>query len=96
MGRMAMSDASTVKEQDQSLARIAAALAAAAVAVMFVLAAMDHDGAGWLLQPAFGLAAVIAAWKAGGTSPRNRLAFIALVFGALMIVVFAVYAIADA
>ena len=91
-----MSEQQAVPEQNESLARVAAALAAAAVLVMFVLAAMDHDGAGWLLQPAFGLAAVIAAWRAGGTSPRNRLAFIALVFGALMIVIFAVYAIADA
>jgi hypothetical protein len=73
---------------DPTLTRTAIALAAAAVLVMVVLAALDHDGAGWLLQPILGLAAAVTAWRAGGTSPRNMLAFVALIIGALMVLIF--------
>ena len=73
---------------DVSLTRTAVVLAAAAVLVMVVLAAIDHDGAGWLLQPVLGLAAAVTAWRAGGTSPRNMLAFAALIVGVLMVLIF--------
>ena len=73
---------------DPTLTRTAIALAAAAVLVMVVLAALDHDGAGWLLQPVLGLAAAVTAWRAGGTSPRNMLAFVALVIGTVMVLIF--------
>ena len=68
--------------------RTAAALAAAGVLLMFVLAALDHDGPGWLLQPVLGLAAAVTAWRAGGTSPRNMLAFAALIVGVLLVLIF--------
>jgi hypothetical protein len=73
---------------DGSLTRTAAILAAATLALVFVLASIDHDGPGWLLQPILGLATAVTAWRAGGRSPRNALAFAALVIGVLAILVF--------
>lgn len=88
--------AGTATTGNASLARVAILLAAAAVVVMGVLAALDHDGPGWLLQPVLGLAAVVTAWRAGGTSPRNALAFAALIIGALMVLIFLGWVIAEA
>lgn len=78
------------------LARTALALAAAAVLATVVLYAIDHDGPGWLLQPILGLAAMVTAWRAGGTSPRNRLAFAALIIGALPVLMFLAWLISQA
>lgn len=78
------------------LAMIAAVLAAAAVGTMVVLAIIDHDGPGWILQPVLGLAAAATAWKAGGTSPRNMVAFAALIVGVAMALVFLGFVIAEA
>ena len=55
---------------------------------MFVLAAIDHDGPGWLLQPVLGAAAAVTAWRAGGTSTRNMPALVALIVGVLMVLIF--------
>jgi hypothetical protein len=64
---------------------------------MVVLAAMDHDGAAWLIQPVLGLAAAATAWRAGGTSPRrNPLAFAALIVGVGMVLLFLGFLIAEA
>lgn len=71
-----------------SLTRTAAVLAAAGVLVMVVLAALDHDGPGWVLQPVLGLAAAVTAWRAGGASPRNMLALAALIVGVLLVLIF--------
>jgi glycerol uptake facilitator-like aquaporin len=73
---------------NQSLTRTALLLAGAGVLVMVVLAAMDHDGAGWILQPILGIAAAVTAWRAGGTSPRNLPAFIALIIGVILTLIF--------
>ena len=73
---------------DVSLSRTAVLLAAAGVLVMVVLATIDHDGPGWLLQPVLGLAAAVTAWRAGGTSPRNAPAFAALIVGVLLVLIF--------
>jgi hypothetical protein len=73
---------------NESLTRTAVVLAAAGVLVMVVLATIDHDGAGWLLQPVLGLAAAVTAWRAGGTSPRNMPAFAALIVGLLLVLIF--------
>ncbi len=81
---------------DGTLTRTAIVLAAAALLVMVVLAALDHDGAGWLLQPVLGLAAAVTAWRAGGTSPRNMLAFVALIIGVLMVLIFLAFMIGEA
>ena len=81
----------------QSLTWAALALAGASVLVMVVLAAMDHDGAAWLIQPVLGLAAAVTAWRAGGTSPRrNPLAFAALVVGVAMVLLFLGWVVAEA
>ncbi len=81
---------------NESLTKTAIALAAATVIAWVVLAAMDHDGAGWVIFPALGLAAAVTAWRAGGTSPKNVGAFVALIIGALAVLVFLGWVIADA
>ena len=90
---MTMSDAAT---PDESQTRTAVLLAAATVVVWIVLAALDHDGPGWLLLPAFGLATAVTAWRAGATSRRDTRALVALVVGVLAILVFLGFVIADA
>ena len=79
-----------------SLTRIAAILALAGVALMVVLAAVDHDGGGWLVQPVLGLAAAITAWRAGGSSPKNLIAFVSLLLGVALVVIFLGFMIAEA
>jgi len=81
---------------DESLTRTAVLLAAATVLAWAVLVALDHDGAGWFIQPVLGLAAAVTAWRAGGTSPQNMRAFVALIIGVLAILVFLGFVIADA
>ena len=88
-------DATTTKSQ--SLTWAALAFAGAALLVMVVLAAIDHDGAAWLIQPLLGLAAAVTAWRAGGTSPRtNPLAFAALIVGVVMVLIFLGWLVAEA
>jgi hypothetical protein len=91
---MATSDGAPTR--NDGIPWVALLLAVAAIGVMVVLAAMDHDGAAWVIQPILGLAAAAAAWRAGGTSPRNPLAFAALIVGILMVVIFLGYLIAEA
>jgi len=82
--------------RDGSLTSTAVALAVVTVVAWFVLAAIDHDGPGWLLQPVLGIATAVTAWRAGGSSPQNRRAFIALIVGVLAILVFLGWVIAEA
>ena len=91
---MATSDSAPTN--NSSLTMIAVALAAAAVGLMVVLASIDHDGGGWLVQPVLGLAAAVVAWRAGGTSPRNPLALLALIVGVAMVLIFFGFVIAEA
>lgn len=79
-----------------SLTRTAVILALAGLLLMAVLATIDHDGWGWLLQPVLGVAAAVSAWRAGGSSPKNLLAFLALLIGVALVVVFLGFVIADA
>ena len=81
--------------ENQSLTRMAIGLAAATVIAFVVLAAVDHDGAGWLIFPVLGLAAAGTAWRAGGTSPKNMGAFVALIIGVLAVLVFVGWLMAD-
>ena len=90
-----MADRDTVSTGNESLTRTALILAGAGVLVMVVLAAIDHDGPAWLLQPVLGLAAAVTAWRAGGSSPRNLPAFIALVIGAILTLIFLGFVISD-
>ena len=92
-----MSSTSAATRHDQSLTWTAIGLAAATVVAWVVLAALDHDGAGWFVFPVLGLAAALAAWRAGGTSPKkNMRAFVALVIGGLAVLIFVAFVIADA
>ena len=81
--------------RDTSLTRTAVVLAAATVLSWVVLAALDHDGAGWLIFPVLGLAAAVTAWRAGGTSTKNMPAFVALIIGVLALLVFLGFIIGD-
>ena len=89
---MASTDAA---RQDRSLTQVAVALAAATVIAFVALAAVDHDGAGWIIFPILGIAAAVTAWRAGGTSPKNVGAFVALIIGVVAVLVFAGWLIAD-
>jgi len=80
--------------QDGSLTRTAVGLAAATVLAWLVLAALDHDGPGWLIWAILGVATAVTAWRAGGTSPKNTRAFVALIIGVLAILVFLGFVIA--
>ncbi len=90
---MASTDAATTR--DQSLTRMAIGLAVATVVAWIIPVALDHDGAGWLVFPILGFAAAVAAWRAGGTSPKNMPAFVAFIIGVLAIVVFVAFTIFD-
>jgi len=81
--------------QDHSLTRAAIGLAAATVIAWIVLAALDHDGAGWVILPVLGLATALTAWRAGGASPKNIRAFAPFVIGVLAVLVFLIFVIAD-
>ncbi len=91
-----MTPRDAVTTGNESLTRTALMLAGAAVLVMVVLAALDHDGAAWLLQPVLGLAAAVTAWRAGGTSTRNVPALLALIIGVLMVLIFLGFIIGEA
>lgn len=80
----------------QSLAKVAAGLAAAALLAMVVLTAADADGPIWIVMGVLAAAAAAVGWKAGGTTPRNVLAFGALVVGVVVLAIFAAFAISEA
>ena len=88
--------ASTGATRDGSPTQAAVVLAAATVLSWVVLAALDHDGAGWIVFPVLGVATAVTAWRAGGTSPQNMRAFVPLIIGVLAILVFLGWVIADA
>ena len=77
------------------MTKVAIGLAVATVVAWVVLAAVDTDGAAWLILPLLGAATAVTAWRAGGTSPRNVPAFVSFVIGVLAIVVFLIFVIAD-
>ena len=88
---MATTDA--VTPNDQTLTRVAIGLAVATVVAWIILVILDHQGGGWFAFPALGLAAALVAWRAGGTSPKNRPAFVAFLIGLLAILVFVAFVI---
>ncbi len=90
---MTSTDAATTR--DQSLTRMAIGLAVATVVAWIIPAALDHDGAGWLVYAILGLAAAVVAWRAGGTSPKNMPAFVAFIIGVLAIISFIAFVIFD-
>lgn len=75
---------------------LAVGLAAAAVLAMVVLSAAGADGPIWIVQGVLAASAAVVAWRAGGTSPANRLAFAAFVVGAVLLALFIGFLIAEA
>ena len=80
----------------ESLTKVAVALAAAAVIQMVAMEAAGVHGPIWITQGVLAAATVGAAWRAGGTTPRNPLAFGALIVGAVLFVAFVGFTIAEA
>jgi 4-hydroxybenzoate polyprenyltransferase len=81
---------------DRSLTKLAAGLAAAALPTMVILNVAGADGPIWILQGVFALGAAIVGWRAGGTSPRNPLAFAAFVVGTVLFLLFLGFLISEA
>jgi hypothetical protein len=93
---MAETQAGSQAAANASPSRIAAGLAAAAVLAMVVLAAIDADGPIWIVQGVLAAAAAVVGWRAGGTTPRNALAFGAFIVGTILFVIFVGFTIAEA
>ena len=81
---------------DASRTNLAVGLAAATLLTMIVLAALDHDGPVWILQGVLGLATVVVAVQAGGTTPKNPRAFGALIVGGILLLLFLGFLISEA
>ena len=80
----------------RSLTNVAVALAAVAVIQMVAMEAAGVHGPIWITQGVLAAATVAAAWRAGGTTLRNPLAFAALIVGAVLLVAFVGFTIAEA
>lgn len=93
---MAETQAGSQAAAGASLSRIAAGLAAAAVLAMVVLAAANADGPIWIVQGVLAAAAAVVGWRAGGTTPRNPMAFGAFIVGLILFVIFVGFTIAEA
>lgn len=87
---------SNATADDNSLTMVAAGLAVASVVAVIVLAAMAADGAIWVLQGALSLGAAVTGWLAGGRTPRNTVAFGAMLVGAVLFLMFVGFGIAEA
>ena len=88
-------EASPTIGQNESMAKTAAMFAAAAVVTMIVLNIAGADGPIWILQGVFALAAAVMGFRAGGTSPKNTLAFAAFVVGTILFLAFAGFLISE-
>lgn len=80
----------------ESLTKVAVALAAATVIQMVAMEAAGVHGPIWITQGVLAAATVGTAWRAGGTTPRNPLAFGALIVGAVLFMAFVGFTIAEA
>jgi hypothetical protein len=81
---------------NESLTKIAVALSAATVIQLVAMEAAGVHGPIWTTQGALAAATVGVAWRAGGTTPRNPLAFAALILGTILSVTFLGFTIAEA
>ena len=81
---------------NESLTKIAVALAAATVIQLVGMEAAGVHGPIWITQGALAAATTGTAWRAGGTTPRNPLAFGALIVGTLLLVTFIGFTITEA
>ena len=89
-------DATPVVDRNDSLTKTAVVLAALAVLTMIVLNIADADGPIWILQGVFALGAAVTGFRAGGTSPKNGLAFAAFLVGTILFLLFAGFLISEA
>ena len=93
-----MSDTSTgpvPRDAPHPLTRVAVGMATAAVVLWVALVAADHDGPLWLVWALVGVGTAVVSWKAGGTSPRNRTAFVCFLIGLLAVLVFIGFVLSD-
>ena len=72
------------------------ALAAVAVVQLVVMEAAGVHGPIWITQGVLAAAATVAAWRAGGTTPRNAMPFGAFIVGTVLLVTFVGFTIAEA
>jgi hypothetical protein len=81
---------------NESMTRTAVILAGLTVLAMIVLNVAGADGPIWIVQGVLALATMVAAFRAGGTSPRNMPAFIAFLVGTVFLLAFLGFLIAEA
>ena len=93
---MTQTQAGSAAAKTAPLTKLAVVLAAAALIQMVVMEAAGVHGPIWITQGVLAAATVVAAWRAGGTTPQNRLAFGALIVGAVLLVAFVGMTIAEA
>lgn len=93
---MTQTQAGSGPAKAESLTQVAVVLAAAALIQMVVMEAAGVHGPIWITQGLLAAATVGVAWRAGGTTRRNRLAFGALIIGAVLLVAFVGFTIAEA
>lgn len=93
---MTQTQAGSAAAKTESLTKLAVVLAAAALLQVVVMEAAGVHGPIWITQGVLAAATVGVAWRAGGTPQRNRLAFGALIVGAVLLVAFVGMTIAEA
>ena len=93
---MTQMQAGSADAKTESLTKLAVVLAAAALIQIVVMEAAGVHGPIWITQGVLAAATVGAAWRAGGTTHQNRLAFGALIVGAVLLVAFVGMTIAEA
>ena len=93
---MTQTQAGSAAARTERLTKVAVLLAAATLIQLVVMEAAGVHGPIWITQGVLAAATVAAAWRAGGTTRRNPLAFGALIFGAVLFVAFMGFTIAEA
>jgi hypothetical protein len=92
---MSQTDVRTNAQDNATLTRVAVALATLAVIQIIAMQLADVHGPIWITQGVLAAATAGVAWRAGGTTPRNPVAFGAFIVGAVLLVAFAGFAIAN-
>lgn len=93
---MTQTQAGSPAARTERLTKVAVVLAAVALIQLVVMEAAGVHGPIWITQGVLAAATVAAAWRAGGATLRNPLAFGALILGAVLFVAFAGFTIAEA
>jgi xanthine/uracil permease len=93
---MTKTHAGSAPARTEPLTKMAVVLAAATLIQLVVMEAAGVHGPIWITQGVLAAATVAAAWRAGGTTLRNPLAFGALILGAVLFVAFVGFTIVEA